>query len=183
MDKLTLDTNILRDWAWSEGRSAEPRYAHNAAKRKELEDLFKKLQALRDAGVCEIGITSQLFTDYGKELRELPQYIVDMIIGPYVYIAPPDMFGFPLSFPVVFPDKGEVQRIFDDVFPNSRPGHKKYHKNQKDAWQLYAHQATGRDIFVTEDEGILRRQSILAEKWNIQVKSLHEYVLEANGVA
>lgn len=183
MDKLTLDTNILRDWAWSEDRSVESRYAQDAeTKHRELEVLFEKLQTLRDAGVCEIGITSQLYMDYGKEPKELPQHIVDMI-GPYVHVVPPDMFGFLLSFPVIFPDKEKVQRIFDDVFPNSRPDHRKYHKNQKDAWQLYAHQATGRDIFVTEDKGILQRQSTLAEKWNIRVKSLHEYILEASRAA
>lgn len=183
MDKLTLDTNILRDWAWSEGRSTESRYIHNAeAKRKELEGLFKKLRALRDAGVCEIGITTRLYMDYGKGPKELPQNIADMI-GSYVHVAPPDMFDFPLSFPVVFPNKEGVQRIFDDVFPDSQLGHRKYHKNQKDAWQLYAHQATDRDIFVTEDKGILQRQSTLAEKWGIQVKSLREYVREASGAA
>jgi len=183
MDKLTLDTNILRDWAWCEDKSAESRYAQNAeVKRKELKTLFDELTALREAGVCEIGITTQLYMDYGTGSNELPQHIADMI-GPYVRVAPPDMFGFPLSFPAVFPNKEEVQRIFEAVFPYSKPGHRKYYKNRKDAWQLYAHQAAGRDIFVTEDKGILWKQSLLTEKCGIQVKSLGEYVLEVNGAA
>ena len=178
MDKLTLDTNILRDWAWCEGKSTEMRYAQNAeAKRKELKALFEKLRVLRDKGVCEIGITTRLYMDYGKGPKELPQHIADMI-GPYVQVASPDLFDFPLSFPVVFPDKEEFQRILKDVFPHSKPGHRRYPKNRKDAWQLYAHRVAGRDIFVTEDRGILQRQTLLAQRWNIRVKSLNEYVRE-----
>lgn len=182
VNRLTLDTNILRDWAWCEGRSTESRYTQDAeAKRRELRALFEKLTTLRDTGVCEIGITTRLYMDYGKGSRELPQYMSDMI-GPYVRVAPPDMSDFPLSFPVVFPrteQVQQVQRIFEDVFPHSKPGHGRYLENQKDAWQLYAHQVAGRDTFITQDKGILRMRSVLADKWGIHVKSLREYVLEA----
>lgn len=45
MDKLTLDTNILRDWAWCEGRSAEIRYNDDCQKKDELGKHFTKLSA------------------------------------------------------------------------------------------------------------------------------------------
>ena len=183
MDKLTLDTNVLRDWAWHEGKSTETRYTKNAeAKRKELKLLFERLITLRDTGMCELGITTRLYTDYGKGARELPQHIKDMI-GPYVSIATPCIFGLPLVLPFVLPDNETVQRVFKDVFPHSEPGHKKYANNQKDAWQLYAHQVANRDIFITEDDGILRMRAVLAENWSIRVKSLTEYVSEPSETA
>lgn len=178
MDKLTLDTNVLRDWVWCLGKSSENRYEKNPdKKRRELQTLFEGLRILRDTGKCEIGITTQLYTDYnGKSLDDIPQYIKDLI-GPYVSVLiPVNFFGFPLQFPAVFHDEREFEKLFRAVFPNSELKHKNYLKNQRDSWQLYAHRMANRDVFVTEDKGILNRESVLATHWNMQVKSLNEYI-------
>lgn len=178
MDTLTLDTNVLRDWAWCLGKSPESRYGKNPdKKRRELQTLFTGLQVLRDMGICEVGITTQLYTDYdGKTLDDIPRCIKDLI-GPYVSVLVPiDFFSFPLSFPVVFHDQREFDKLFSDVFPDSEPKHRKYLKNQRDIWQLYAHRMANRDVFVTEDKGILSRDNVLMAHWNIQVKSLSGYI-------
>ena len=134
-------------------------------------------------GECEIGITTQLYIDYdGKSLDDIPQHIKDLI-GPYVsVIVPVNFFGFPLTFPVVFHDQREFDKLFSDVFPYSRPKHKKYLTNQRDAWQLYAHRMASRDVFLTKDKGILSKKSVLASNWNIQVKSLNEYIEAYAGI-
>ncbi len=178
MDTLTLDTNVLRDWAWCLGKSPESRYSKNPdEKRRELQSLFGDLQVLRDWEICEVGITTELYTDYdGKDLNDIPQHIKDLI-GPYVSVLVPiNFFSFPLSFPVVFYDQNEFDKLFDDVFPGSERKHRKYLKNQRDTWQLYAHQMAKRDIFLTEDKGILGRDNVLMAHWNIQVKSLSGYI-------
>ncbi len=180
MDKLTLDTNILRDWAWCEGKSTEARYGNSEAKRQELRCLFARLRALRDNMVCELGVTTQLYTDYGDHRRSdssLPKHIQEMI-GPYVSIATPAISTFPLVFPVVFVDENEIAQIFQDVFPHSNQSHKNYSKNRKDTLQLYAHRVAGRDYFVTSDRAILDSRPLLAQNRGIQVKPLGEYVSE-----
>lgn len=178
METLTLDTNILRDWAWCLGKSPESRYRQNPdEKRRELQPLFEDLQVLRDREICEIGVTTQLYTDYdGKSLDDIPQYIKELI-GPYVSIMVPiDFFDFALSFSVTFHDQKEFDKLFHDVFPDSKRTHKKYLRNQRDTWQLYAHRMANRDVFLTEDKGILIRSNVLVAHFNIQVKSLSEYI-------
>ena len=175
METLTLDTNVLNDWAWAEGRSAESRYGNDPAMRTKLIELFKQLKELRDDGVCELGITSQIFTDYEKDVGELPNFIEEMI-GPYVSYALPSISTFPMIFPFVFADEDEINAIMADVFPHSKPEHKKHKSNKKDAFQLYAHRVTKRDIFLTSDKRILSARQVLFSKWNIQVMTLDEYI-------
>ena len=175
MDKLTLDTNMLRDLAWSHNKSEEKRYDGDEVKRGELKELFDELRALRDKGVCELGITTQLYTDYGDIPGNLPDYINEMI-GTYVNIASPNITTFPVGFPIAFPENGEIEQLFADVFPDSRPGDKNYKKNQKDVLQLYAHRVANRDIFITSDLNILRKRLILAGNWEIQVMTREDYI-------
>lgn len=178
MDKLTLDTNILRNWAWCEGRSLESRYNNDETVRNKLKALFNTLIGFRNNGLVEFGITTQLYTDYETD-GKLPKHIEDMI-GPYVILATPSIFTFPVVFPIVFVEEGDIEQLLNDVFPDSKPHHKKYPRNQKDALQLYAHMIARRDFFITTDRGIVNSQSasILLKKWNIQVKSLDTYVSE-----
>lgn len=176
MDKLTLDTNVLRDWAWSEDRSSESRYDNSNAKKEEIQQLMEILKSLRDSGACELGVTTQLYMDYDhKKPDNLPDYIREMI-GPYVNVAKPAIFAFPLEFPVKFVEKEKVKEIFEVVFPNAKPGGKNYDKNYKDALQLYAHLIAERDIFITTDAAILRQRDLLEQKCGIKVKPLNEYV-------
>ena len=160
MDKLTLDTMILRDWVWSEGRTTEKRYGNNDTKRVEIQQQFSEIVILRELGVCELGVTTQLYTDYGETRGKLPEEIEEMI-GPYVNIVVPSTITFPLVFPIVFPERNKIEQMFDDLFPDSRPENRNYAKNQKDALQLYAHLISMRDFFITEDTQILKKNDIL----------------------
>lgn len=177
MDTLTLDTNVINDWAWAEGRSTESRYNNDPIHRRNLIGLFGLLRKLRDDRVCELGITNQIFTDYEKDVGELPVFIEEMI-GPYVSYALPSISTFPIIFPVVFADENEINAIMADVFPYSKPGSKKYKSNKKDAFQLYAHRVAGREIFITSDKKILSARQILLLKWRILVMGLDEYIAQ-----
>ena len=177
MDKLTLDTNVLIDWGWCEGRLEVKRYDNDEAKREELRHLFTALKAFRDEGICEFGVTTVLYADYSETSGNVSPPIQDMI-GSYVDLALPSIFGFPLVFPTVFADEQEAVSIFREVFPHSKPGHKRYNKNWKDAGQLYAHKVAGRDFFITADKAIISKRLQLAQNWGIEVRTLNEYVLE-----
>ncbi len=177
MDKLTLDTNILRDWSWCEGISSDKRYNDDENKRKELNRLFSKLKTLRDTGKCKLGVTTQLYTDYNETRGKLPQELESMI-GTYVDISIPAITTFPIVFPLVFAEKDELEKIFKTTFPHSLPNHRKYDKNRKDALQLYAHKIADRDFFLTNDDGIFNRSIALATACGIQVKTLDKYITE-----
>ena len=177
MELLTLDTNALRDWAWSENRTSEKRYGNDPEKKSALRKSFEKLRNLRSNGRCEIGITTQIYTDYEKSVGELPDYIEEMI-GPYanVSLSSPSISTFPMTLPFVLADEDEIQEIFVDVFPNSKPHHEKYKKNRKDALQLYAHRVASRDYFITTDATILRAKDILVTKWSTKVETPESYI-------
>ena len=177
MDLLTLDTNALRDWAWCEDKTSEKRFENNLVKKKSLRRIFDKLRAMKKDGKCELGITTQIYTDYGKSPGELPGYIEEMI-GKYadISLSSPSISTFPWAFPFVFANKDEIFKLFIDVFPNSKPNHKKYYKNYKDALQLYAHKIAGRDYFITTDATILRAKDILGSKWSIKIKTPESYI-------
>jgi len=177
MDLITLDTNALRDWAWSEDRSDENRYSGEPEKKVSLKEVFNKLRKLSKNGRCEIGVTTQIYTDYEKSVGELPDYIEDMI-GPYadISISSPSISTFPMKFPFVFIDEDEIQEIFDAVFPNSKPEHRMFKKNRKDAFQLYAHRVAGRDFFITTDATINRAKETLASQWSIKIETPESYV-------
>jgi len=173
--KATLDTNALRDLAWALDRSKEARYRGLPEKQGQVLQAFERILQLRDEGRCELGVTTQLYSDFAKSRANLPQDLQELI-GDHVDIALPSVFGFPLAFPTVFADKDEYDRLFVDVFPHSREKHKKFNKNRLDAWQLYAHKVASRDVFITSDKGILRMHPVLMKKWSIRVQSPEEFV-------
>ncbi len=178
MDLLTLDTNIIRDWAWSEGAPSETRYGNDPDKRLSLSVQFKCLKALRDAGRCKLAVTNQVFTDYESGGGALPRHIKD-IIDSYLPYALPSISTFPIIFPTVFVDKAEIDAIFATVFPHSKPEHKRYASNRKDALQLYAHKVANRDFFLTSDKDILLAGTALQRSWGIHVITLDEYLASA----
>lgn len=175
MDKLTLDTNVLRDWLWCEGKLDEDRHKNDPSRRKELGRLFQVLRALCNAGMCDLGITTQTYTDQSRTPGRLPEYLEGMI-GRDIKWSGPSISTFPIMFPVVFVGQGEIEDLFRDVFPQSHPSHKNYANNMADAYQLYAHKIAKRDIFITQDRRIVRREAVLWEKWEIRVMSLQEYL-------
>lgn len=171
MYKLTLDTNILKDWLWCKGLYPGNRYSGQPEKKEILKPLFLKLKELSDNQVCELGITTQVYTDCGDS-AEITKELLESIIGKHIECGSPDILNFPLVFPVIFPDKKEIQRIFSTVFPDSKPVDKKYMKNCKDALQLYAHMVAARDYFITSDEAILRASEKLEADYEIKVLNL-----------
>ncbi|MDP1714376.1 MAG: hypothetical protein Q8L41_06470 [Anaerolineales bacterium] len=175
MDKLTLDTNVLRDWSWVEGKILEKRYNDDPSKRESLKILFSKLTKLRDEGICEIGITNQICTDFEKDWNELPTFINEMI-GSHVSYVLPSISTLPMMLPFVLLDEDEVFSILNDVFPGAKPEHKKFPSYKKDALQLYAHKVANRDVFLTSDEKIILSREILFSKWKIKVMTLEEYI-------
>lgn len=175
MDTLTLDTNVLRDWSWVEGKVLEKRYKDDPNKKESLRTLFSKLTKLRDDKVCEIGITNQIFTDFEKDWNDLPSFINEMI-GSHVSYASPSISTIPMMVPFVVLDKDEIFSILNDVFPNAKPKHKKFLSYKKDALQLYAHKVANRDVFLTSDEKILLSREILFSRWSINVMTLDEYI-------
>ena len=178
MDLLTLDTNIIRDWAWSEGATTETRYANDPDKRLSLSVQFNRLKTLRDAGRCKLAVTNQVFTDYESGGGALPRDINDIIDSRLPY-ALPSISTFPMIFPAVFVDEAEIDAIFATVFPHSTPEHKRYASNRKDALQVYAHKVANRDFFVTSDKHILRARAALQRSWGIRVITLDEYLASA----
>lgn len=172
MDKVTLDSMELRDWLWCEGKSTEKRYGNDPSVKKRKKRDFARLRVLRNRGLCEIGVSTQLFTDLDGRLPAQ----IDQAIGPFVDIQVPALSTFPIAFPVVFPESGDLSKLFQDMFPQSTKGHKCHQQHRKDVLQLYAHRVAGSEVFLTEDKAILSRQSILWNKWSVRVMSLDEYL-------
>jgi hypothetical protein len=175
VDKLTLDTNILRDWAWASGKSHEVRYGGSAGKREEVFDAVSLLISVRDAGLCEFGVTTQVYTDFESDAGDLPEHIEDLL-GSYVPLTSPSISVFPMTLPFVLADTDEIRAISDTVFPSPHPTEDKSAKRRKDALQLYAHKIAMRDVFLTNDKAILRAQNPLAKQHGIAVMSPSEYL-------
>jgi len=182
-DHLTLDTNVLRDWAWAEHRSLEVRHGANESKRTQLLHIFTLLREWRDMGRCEFAVTTQLFTDYGGSVESVPSFIRGMI-GNFLELGVPSVFTFPLAFPAAFPDMADLQRILDVVFPGSGPfeelkGDTRSDGRRKDVLQLYGHKLAGRDRFLTSDKAILRARTALSAECGITVTGLEDYARDA----
>ncbi len=175
MDKLTLDTNILRDWIWCGGLSDENRYPNQPRMKEYLLPLFLELKRLTKIQRCEIGITTQIYTDCG-DTAEITKQKIEELIGVHIEYGTPSISTFPMKFPFIFADMEIIDQIFSVVFPNSKPEDKKYSKNQKDTYQLYAHMVANRDIFLTSDKAILRACQHLKKKFGIIVNDLEPYI-------
>ena len=127
---------------------------------------------MSDSGACELAVTSQIYTDLDKGL---PEHLAAML-GTYVVISTPGLSTFPVVFPAVFLDDSVRDDILRTAFPETVPEHRKYAKNIKDALQLYAHRVAGRDIFLTNDRGLLKAQVALRSRHDIVVESLSDYL-------
>jgi hypothetical protein len=103
MDLLTLDTNVLRDWAWSENKTDEIRYGNDPKRKKILRETFNILLGLREKGKCRFGVTTQIYTDYEKSVGELLSDIED-VIGAFeeVSLVSTSVSTFPIGFNLVF---------------------------------------------------------------------------------
>src|SRR5258708_17467490 len=132
MDKLTLDTSALRDWLWCEGKSPEKRYDNDATIRETIKTEFSALVEIRDNGICELAVTTQLYTDYdkdpiNKDPNRLPKGIEELI-GVHVELALPSISAIPFVLPMVLIEESWIEEILNILFPVTIPDHRKYHR-------------------------------------------------------
>jgi hypothetical protein len=174
MEKLTLDTNVLRDWAWVDGIGETKRYDDSGSKKAELKKLFCILRDQAEKGRCELGVTSQIYTDLDQGV---PDHLAEMI-GKHVVIATPGLSTFPIVFPPIFLDEAVLEDILATAFPQTKPAHTKYAKNRKDALQLYAHLTAGRHTFLTSDRTLLASCDLVERRHGIRIRTLSGYLRE-----
>ena len=178
MDTLTLDTNIIRDWIWCNDLSNESRYQDQPNKKEELLALFRNLKKLSEQQKCDLGVSTQIFTDAGDTAQKLLEKM-ESELETKIELESPSITTFPIKYPIVMPNKSEITKIFETVFPGSRPDDKKYLSNRKDALQLYAHKVTKRDYFLTSDKRILFAKEELNRNYGIKVLDLESYIAQS----
>lgn len=171
MDKLTLDTSVVRDWAWCLGYTTDKRYNNDPNVKATLQSSFNQLEALRNCGDCEIAITTQIYTDFDGKSLPVP---IQAVLSKYVELATPSLSTNPFVFPRVFAPEQEIRKLFGDIFPGVKWDDSP--KGRKDALQLYAHLTAKRDYFITHDKDFHRQQAILLSRWGVQVLYLQDYL-------
>lgn len=175
MDKITLDTNSWRDWAWSEGIRSETRHGGDSTKKQGLKADFAKLRSLRQKNLCDIGNPMQIYLDFEKTDWKLRSDL-QAFIASHSDTQIPVVFSFPLAFPMVFGLPDEYDSLFNLIFPDAKPEHKKYKSSRVDAMLLYAHIKADRDIFITSDKAFLRAKDKIKSNWQATVMSLETYL-------
>jgi hypothetical protein len=176
MDKLTLDTNALRDWAWADGLTAEQR--HQGAQRDELRAAYVQLTKLRDAGRCELAVPPQISLDFAQSSGNPPAPLA-ALIGTVVELTTPSLTTFPIHFPAVYFDDNAFNAIFRIVYPSAKIDDARYENHQRDTLLLYAHWVASRDIFITSDKAILNAGAELRKNRAITVSGIREYIARA----
>ena len=154
--KLTVDTNVLRD-------AVEPHRAGHA--------IATDILALHHAGKCEVRVTTRLDVDVGSDpLRELIASL-DVLDTPAVGTV------FRLDYSTldggdVLADEAwarEVDELMYLVFPGADPNSPRHKNRVADIDHLMGHKLSGRDVFVTNDKGILTHQEELRHRFGITV--------------
>jgi hypothetical protein len=175
VDKITLDTNTWRDWAWCVGKTNDVRYNNDLATKQRLTQCFKQLDQQRLAGQCRIAAPLQRFIDFQKSGYKLPsgleEFIRETQDEDISAIA-----SFPLAFPFSFPPEGMHDDVFALAFPHSKPGDRKYESNNKDTTLLVAHILAKQHVFLTSDNAILRASAGLKQKYNTEAQDVCSYV-------
>ena len=161
--KLTVDTNVLID-------AVKPdRPGHATA---------LKLLALHDAGECEIAVTTRLDVDVPRDpwratIKSLP-LVQDEPVGAlfrlnYSRLDSPDVLASDLR-------AQEVDDLMDMIFHCADKNHPRHRQRTADIDHLMAHKMSGRDAFVTNENGILHYRAELARRFKITVMSSSEAV-------
>lgn len=175
MDKLTLDTNVWRDWAWCEGVTSEKRYGNDANQKNVLHQNFAKLKSLHSQNLCEIANPLQIYLDFKKSGWKLPS-VLENFISQNSDKNLPVVFSYPLAFPVVFGNKEKYEELFSHIFPDSNRGDKKYESNHRDTMLLYAHIIAQQEIYITSDKAILKCEQELQNDWGTRAMNLSGYI-------
>ena len=174
MDRLTLDSNALRDWAWAEDLTGEDRH-RGSSEREPIRNAYRSLTGLRDAGVCELAVPPQIYSDFWQSNGAAPAGLA-ALIGSVVELTTPSLTTYPIHFPAVFFNEEALETIFRVVYPSSKTTDARYDSHRRDALLLYAHCKASRDFFVTSDGAILNAAARLEKEWSITVSGIRDYV-------
>jgi hypothetical protein len=177
MDKLTLDTNALRDWAWANGLTAEKRHQRSADRDFYL-CAYSDLTRLRDAGICELAVPPQFSADFWRTDGVPPEDLA-RLIGPTIALVTPGLSTYPIHYAAEYFDEKTSEDLFRAIYPQTLPCHKKYRSNQRDAILIYAHFVAQRDYFITSDGAIIDAAVQLKRRWSLNVVRIGDYVRDA----
>ncbi len=161
--KLTVDTNVLRD-------AVEPHRAGHV--------IATELLALHQAGKCEVRVTTRLDVDVrNAPLRELISSL-DVLDAPLIgTVFRLDISA--LSGGDVLADEAaaqEAEELMNLVFPGANPKNPRHKNRLADIDHLMGHKLSDRDVFVTNDKGILSRQEELRHRFGIRVMAATDVV-------
>ncbi len=154
---LTLDTNVLRD------RVEPNRPGHEDASR---------LFALQKAGQVSIAVTTRTDADVPDgEVRRLLDKLEEMgkPIGTAARIGVSRIGMGDMIVDEAYQE--QEQALMKLLFPNSDPQSPKHKNRLADIDHLLGHRLNSRDIFITNEKGILDRRKQLKDEFGIQVMS------------
>ena len=168
MRTLTLDTDVLR-------LAVEP----DQAGHEEAKELLK----LHETGKCEIRVTTRLDVDVpGGQLRAK----IDSLD-----VLSSERIGTVFRLDHSKLDSGdfltdeqtahETHELMELLFPGAATDNPKHRNRLADVDHLMGHKESGRDIFVTDEKGILHRQTELHCQFGITVMSLSDVLADING--
>ena len=167
MRTLTLDTNVLR-------LVVEPdRAGHEEA---------KELLKLHETSKCEIRVTTRLDVDVPD--GQLRAKIDSLDVSSSERIG--TIFRLDhskLDSGDFLSDKRtsrESSELMEQLFPGPKTNKRKQRTRLADIDHLMGHKKRGRDIFVTEEKGILCRRTELHCRFGITVMSLSEVLADIN---
>jgi len=162
MKLLTVDTNVLINRIKREGDYAAAQC----------------LLSLDAQGDIEIKVTSRIKIDVPHETLH------SQIMALAVVARGPIGSSFTIGFSAVEGDDmiadNEIAEMGNALmrllFPASDPTNPKHMNRIADVDHLIAHHMAKREIFITEDRGILERQTMLSERFGLTVMSPMEFL-------
>lgn len=161
--KLTVDTNVLRD-------AIEPHRAGHA--------IATELLALHQAGKCEVRVTTRLDVDVPTDpLRKLIESLEVLDTAPVGTV-------FRLDYSTLgggdfLADEKwaqEADELMNLLFPGADPTSPRHKNRVADVDHLMGHQLSGRDVFVTNEKGILAQRKELCHRFGITVMAPSDVV-------
>lgn len=173
LPKITIDTNCVIGLFDGESKSATS------------VDELRELMRYALSGVVQIAITTRVEVDFGRDKNEerraeMMHYISMLpVIGT---VARWDQSRFDGADVFVGPEhQGLLDEVKRVVFPGLQPESGKFLNKLADIDHLVGHKLAGRDIFVTDDAGILRRYVELRDGPGILVMSPAECLRYVDG--
>ncbi|ODT32293.1 MAG: hypothetical protein ABS35_02370 [Kaistia sp. SCN 65-12] len=171
--KITIDTNCVVGLFDSKAKTATS------------VDELRELMRYALSGVIQISITTRVEVDFerDKDDERRNEMVHHMNMLPVIgTVARWDQSKFDGADVLVGPEHEalleEVKRI---VFPGLQPESGKFLNKLSDIDHLVGHKLAGRDVFVTDDNGILRRYAELRDGPGILVMSPAECLRHVDG--